>query len=609
MLRSNPMLPRNVALFSRSQEGAGGLERCAPIDRAAVGSQKRFWVADVEAARYEAITATLQVEAEHIQMWVEEGAEVEAEALARSARVFEERIYPTNRAYFGEEWSPGIDVDVRLVVLNVQRMSAAGYFAAANELPCTLNPFSNEHEMFVMELASLTPGTAAYDSVLAHEFQHMIHWSSDSNEDAWLNEGASELAEELNGFGWPEARVAAFARDPDLQLNVWEDTGEGLAPHYGASYLFLRYFLDQFGAGALRELVAHPGNGLEGLDAVLNGRGLDGGNGLFARWVVANALDRPELDPRYGYPSLDLQIEPAARVEDLPFVVGGTVSQYAADYILIAPQAAEWVADGRLRISFRGSPTVKLVPNEPAGGAFQWWSNRGDSSRSYLERRFDLRGVVTASLSFDLWYDIEPGWDYAHVRVSTDGGNTWEIVRGSHMTDEDPTGNALGWGYTGLSGVAFGEQPDQRPTWVREDLNLTAWCGQEIVLRFEYLTDDAINGAGLCLDNLALEPIGFLDDVEGEPERDGRSEGWRSQGFVRHDNRLPQRYLVQWITLGEEIGVQQLLVDESGRGEWILPGLGDGVSQAMLAISAIAPATTEKAAYTLALEQLAQPPD
>ncbi|MBN1402160.1 MAG: hypothetical protein JXA74_15065, partial [Anaerolineae bacterium] len=191
MLRANPMPPRYPDAQALSQGNATRLERCAPVERACVGSAKLFWVADVEAARYDAITATLQVEAEHVQMWVEEGASVDREALARSARVFEERIYPTNRAYFGEEWSPGIDADPRLVVLNVQRMSAAGYFAAANELPCTLNPYSNEHEMFVMELASLTPGTATYESVLAHEFQHMIHWFSDPNEDAWLNEGAS----------------------------------------------------------------------------------------------------------------------------------------------------------------------------------------------------------------------------------------------------------------------------------------------------------------------------------------------------------------------------------------------------------------------------------
>ncbi len=31
-------------------------------------------------------------------------------------------------------------------------------------------------------------------SVLAHEFQHMIHWYRDRNEESWMNEGFSELA-------------------------------------------------------------------------------------------------------------------------------------------------------------------------------------------------------------------------------------------------------------------------------------------------------------------------------------------------------------------------------------------------------------------------------
>ena len=62
---------------------------------------------------------------------------------------------------------------------------------------------SNEHEMFYVNLDTMADsiGTPYYEGVLAHEFQHMVQWYVDSNEDTWLNEGLSELATMLTGYG------------------------------------------------------------------------------------------------------------------------------------------------------------------------------------------------------------------------------------------------------------------------------------------------------------------------------------------------------------------------------------------------------------------------
>ncbi len=39
------------------------------------------------------------------------------------------------------------------------------------------NEFSNEKELFFGSAENQTPGNPELDSVLAHEFQHMIHWA------------------------------------------------------------------------------------------------------------------------------------------------------------------------------------------------------------------------------------------------------------------------------------------------------------------------------------------------------------------------------------------------------------------------------------------------
>ena len=37
-------------------------------------------------------------------------------------------------------------------------------------------------------------------ATLAHEFQHLIHWGHDSDEEAWIDEGLAGYAEESGGF-------------------------------------------------------------------------------------------------------------------------------------------------------------------------------------------------------------------------------------------------------------------------------------------------------------------------------------------------------------------------------------------------------------------------
>jgi hypothetical protein len=452
--------------------------------------------------------------------------------------------------------------------------------------------------MFVMNAVAVQPGTTAYHATLAHEFQHMIHWHLDKNEDAWLNEGASELAEELNGFTLSRSAVRAFERRPDLQLNTWTSDPDTLGAHYGASHLFLRYTLSRFGAEMLRAVVQNPQNGIWSFDAPLKKHDPTlSFKALFAEWVVANALDQSTLaDKRYAYPDMDVKAEIGERVQSYPHIIEGSVHQYAADYVELLTaeeQPATVDANPSLQITFTGRPHVKLVPNTPASGRFQWWSNRGDASHSYLERAFDLTEVTTATLSFNLWYDIEENWDFAYVRASTDEGETWQLLRGAHMESSDRSMHAVGPGYTGRSGATKG-----KAEWVREHLDLDAFCGKQVTIRFDYLTDDAINAPGLCLDDLRIEALDFHDDVES-----GRS-GWRAEGFIRHDNRLTQDYIVQLVEFSSIPHVQRIPVNAQGRGQALIEGFGDRVPRALLIVAATAPVTTERASYRIALEEL-----
>jgi hypothetical protein len=344
----------------------------------------------------------------------------------------------------------------------------------------------------------------------------------------------------------------------------------------------MSYFLERFGEDMMRQVVAHPANGADGFNAVLAAEGYPQRfDDIFADWLAANYLHDPTLgEGLWGYRDLSVNsVDLDTQHSEYPVQRESTVNQYAADYVTFQ--------DGRgsLTVEFSGDTHVKVVPNEPHSGIYQWWSNRGDDSDMTLTRSFDLSGVDQATLQFWTWYDIEEDWDFAYVEVSSDGGQTWDILPGQYTTTENKSGNSFGHAWTGISGGG------DTPQWVQEEVDLSDYTGQKIDVRFEYITDDAVNHVGFLLDDIAIPSIGYFDDTEAGDD------DWQPAGFARIDNVLPQRYVVQLIELGDEPRVQRMTLDERNFGQLTVTDLGETTDQAVLVISAITPFTTEDASY------------
>ncbi len=544
-----------------------------------------FWVGNSDTDENWEIEAELMVRGKHVYMWREVGSKVKEKDLRKAAKFFDEQIYPTNREFFGSEWSPGIDNDPRLHVLHARNLgeTIAGYFSSADEIPRVIHPFSNEKEMFYINVDNNKPGSDFYNGTLAHEFQHMIHWHQDKNEESWMNEGASELAMQLNGLRRASlfSPDSAFADNPDLQLNTWPDSEESYA-HYGNAYLFMSYFLSRFGEEATKALVANDKNGMEAVDETLQaiGAGITADD-FFADWVIANWLDDPNAgDGRWDYPDYTLdRMTPTAEFDDLPASYSDTVHQYAADYYTIPVQGDS------VTITFVGDPQTRLAATDAHSGQWAWWSNRVDESDTKLTLPVDLSGVKKATLHYFTWYDIEELWDYAYVEVSEDGGRTWTLLETARTTRENPNGNAYGPGYTGMS---MGKVPG----WVEEQVDLSPYAGKEILVRFEYVTDAAVTQPGMFIDDVSIPEIGYYQDFENGPGQ------WRSEGWLLTNNILQERWLVQVIEQRgpRDVVVHRMSVGPDGRGELRLTGL-DNFYDLVLAVSALAPVTVEEASY------------
>jgi hypothetical protein len=564
-----------------------------PASPRQAGEQDHFWITDQDTLDTIRVTATLRYVTPHAYFWVENGASFNQTNLQNLADAFETKIYPTDRAFFGSEWTPGIDDDVHIYVLYTHGMgaSSAGYFSSDDEFNPQVRQYSNGHEMFQIN-TSVSLGDPFTYGTLAHEFQHMIEWRQHRNQSAWMSEGSADLAAFINGY-YSGGFDAIFLSNPDLQLNDWPNDPSNPdvdVPHYGASFLFMDYFLDRFGEQATRTLVREPGNGLEGMDQALREiQAVDPSTkqpvrteDLFLDWAITNYVhDASIADGRYDYHNYK-DAPTANTTETVPACpldpASRTVHQYGSDYISIT-------CPGNHTLLFSGATTNRLLPVDPHSGSYDFWSNKGDTSDMTLTRAFDFTGVASPiTLSYWTWYDIEDGWDYVYLEASTDGQH-WNVLITPSGTSADPTGSSFGWGYTGTSGG-----------WRQESVDLSQYAGQKVSLRFEYVTDLEVNGDGFLLDDVLIPAIHYSTDFEAD---DG---GWQAQGFARVENVLPQTFrlaLIQYTKNQTAVKIIPLAADQTAD----LPlNIGqDGVTKTVLVVTGTTRFTRNLAEYQISI--------
>ena len=511
----------------------------------AVGTQVPFWTYDFAAKKPTRITATLQVLTDHAKWWVQNDVQVDIAQVRASATVFETQTYPTSRRIYGEEWTPGIDSDPHINILLARIPgAAAGYFNSSDELPLWVNEFSAEREMVYIAVGGLglRPGSNTFNSTVAHEFCHMIQFGKRKRSAVWFNEGQAQLCESANGYA--PSHTQTFLQLPDTQLNDWPELEQSHA-HYGVAHLFLEFARQQAGGDDL--INAFMAKGIDtpaDLDAVLRARGQRGIEELFLDFVAANAFIGSSAEARYSYPNGLNVRTPAGAADQDRVTLGNTLTssthEYAARYVEL-PRAV-------MKVHFEGARETKLLPTTPHSGKAMWWSDRADGLDSMLTRTVDLRGATAPKLSFWTWFEIEKDYDYAYVAVSTDGGARWTTLAAPATTTDDPNGTNLGHGFTDNSGGG------RTPAWIQQEVDLSQYAGKEIQLRFEYVTDGALNLHGMAIDDITITG-GLNDDAEND-------NGWKADGFVRSTNVVSQRLVVQLLRFtGSGTSVERRTVD------------------------------------------------
>jgi hypothetical protein len=515
-----------------------------------VGDKEKFWILNEDTTSYRQIEATLQYITPHSYFWAENGADFNRNDMKKLMDTFENKIYPKDREFFGSEWIPGVDDDPHIYVIYASDIgqNIAGFFNSSDEYNPAVKEHSNGHEDFVFSTRQDLADQYTY-ATLAHEFVHMIQFPTDRNDVSWIAEGFAEVGSFLNGYYSPGADYV-YAEQPDLQLNTWVDpSSPDFGSHYGASFLFLAYYLDRFGEEATKALTDNPANDMPSVDDTLaklnitdpqTGKPITADD-VFIDWADAMYLKDGNVgDGRYTYHNYtdSPQTSDTESIDSCPqSTLNRTVNQYGIDYIKIT-------CSGDHTLHFSGSTVSGLLPADAHSGKYMFWSNRGDESDMTLTHEFDLTGANgPINLSFSMWYDVEKNYDYVYLEASTDG-QTWKILTAPSGTGDNPVGSSLGWAYTG-----------QTNGWKDETVDLSEFAGQKVQIRFEYVTDAALNGEGFLLDDVKIDAIHYQSDFESD------NSDWDAKGFVRVENVLPQTYRLDLIKKGNTNTVEHITLN------------------------------------------------
>ena len=541
----------------------------------AVGRKDIFHLTDIQNVRTYTSQAVLRVVSPHAYWYVEDDVSISQSDLEKAAEVFEEEIYPRVTGALGTEATPGVDNDTHITILHARLRGVGGYFSSVDEYPKIIHQYSNQREMVYINASAYRVGGREYLATLSHELQHAIHWNADSTEETWVNEGLAEAASTIAGY--KPVSQAVFLRSPTNSLIHWP-TDRPSSVHYGAAFLFFDYLAGHYGSlQDLGLLLKEPEDDIQGINAYLAKLGHNVTfRDVFRDWTVANFLDEEGGGP-YSYPDNKVSLQVSTLI-DMAEEIRSSIPQFSAEYTAVD------VLKGDVKVRFQGQKNNSLLPVSLDGGTC-WWSNRGDSISSTLTRVIDLTGEAAATLKFRVWFNVEKDWDYAYLEVSTDGGLTWDIIKAPSTSPANPVGNSFGPGYTGASGG-----------WIDEEVDLKPYVGQRFLLRFHYVTDEAINGAGVCIDDISVPEIGFSDSF-------GEDAGWEVRGFVRTDNVVPQDYIVQVIEVGDQNRVRELELDEQKQGEILIEGL-EHLDDVVVVVAALAAGTLQEAGYTLKVDRV-----
>ncbi len=344
------------ALDDRST--ARSMSAVEPAGRVPVeGEERSFQVLNRERS-YDEVVAVARRVTEHAVLYVDvtsPAGGLQDSDFSALGRAFDDLIHPAVTSGFGEP--SDLDGNERVAILftpTVNRLTprgqdgfVAGFFFGVDLLP--EREGSNAGEVFY----ALVPDPLGVHSdphtveelldvtgpVLAHEFQHMVHFNervlargAPTADAVWLSEGLAQMAEELvarrlESLG--ELDEAALYRRGNVRrarrylgdpsgVSLLIGTGQGSLSERGAAWLFVLYLTSQFGGEVPKGLTQTTTTGASNVERATARPFGDLMMDWWAALYVEGAGVVGDVPPAYSFPGVDFSwllsgASPAAR--------------------------------------------------------------------------------------------------------------------------------------------------------------------------------------------------------------------------------------------------------------------------------------------------------
>lgn len=190
----------------------------------------------------------------------------------------------------------------------------------------------------------------------------------------------------------------------------------------------------------------------------------------------------------------------------------------------------------------------RVADDTHGGGNPALWSGHANGVDHALAIDVEVP-VADPVLRFETRYQLEPGWDYAFVQVSTDGGQRHRSLPARTST----TQHEYTWAH-------HSEIPDQLPGfngdsggWIAEQVNLSEYAGLRVPVAFRFMSDWFIKSGGLWIDDVRLGSR-LLSDGSSSPDGVPPKTRTYSSGSTRTARRAsplgPTSF--RWVTVSRQ---------------------------------------------------------
>lgn len=151
--------------------------------------------------------------------------------------------------------------------------------------------------------------------------------------------------------------------------------------------------------------------------------------------------------------------------------------------------ADKWNGQWALSYMFPWSAPSSMT-DSPTGN----YGNNANKS-TQLAETISLTNASVAVLNFYARWNLEAGFDYVQVSISNNNGSTWVPLQGRYTK-------------VGTANQSYGQPVyDDRSSWVREEINISQYTDENILLKFTLRSDNGLTFDGYYFDDVSIAMI------------------------------------------------------------------------------------------------------